>query len=351
MTHVTLRCHAGSAAQTITNTPSGATYVTVPGGYLIGDLRDEAFLVDIGGLVPTSRSADAPMDGQLYGRSMGEWTAAAAIPGPAGPQGPPGPQGTPGAASTVPGPPGATGATGPTGSTGPAGPTGATGATGPSGIDGATGPQGPTGPTGSQGPVGVAGATGAQGIQGPQGIQGTAGAQGPPGSTGPAGPSAVSVNAGNTLTLGSDSLIYGGKGITDGSNAAAGNVGEVLSAGQATAQSMTTNVTLNIATLSLTAGDWAVDGVAIFTPSASPSALAAAVTSASATLPTAAQLVTGAGAMNQLRLTFGNALVQTMPTGRTRVNLSAASSIYLAAQGTFTGTCTATGYISARRMR
>ena len=49
---------------------------------------------------------------------------------------------------------------------------------------GPAGPPGPAGPTGATGPTGSTGATG------------------------PAGPSAVSVNAGNTATLGSDSLIF-----------------------------------------------------------------------------------------------------------------------------------------------
>ena len=67
---------------------------------------------------------------------------------------------------------------------GPAGPPGADGAPGPAGPAGADGPQGP------QGPQGPAGADGAQGLQGLQ------------------GPTAVSTNAGNSATLGTDSLIY-----------------------------------------------------------------------------------------------------------------------------------------------
>jgi hypothetical protein len=118
--------------------------------------------------------------------------------GATGAQGPQGLQGPAGADSTVPGP------TGPAGATGPAGPTGPKGADstvpGPTGPAGATGPVGPTGPTGAASTVpGPPGATGATGPAG------STGAQGP---TGPAGPSAVSTNAGNTATLGTDSLIY-----------------------------------------------------------------------------------------------------------------------------------------------
>jgi hypothetical protein len=135
-------------------------------------------------------------------------------------------------------------------------------------------------------------------------------------------------------------------------NAAAGNIGEQLAASQTTAISLTTAVTANIATIALTPGDWSVSGVVVFTPSAAPSALAAAIGSTSATLPTAAQVATGTGNMTQYRLTFTSAQPQTMQTGITRVNVSATTNVYLTAQGTFaSGTLTATGYISARRVR
>jgi hypothetical protein len=134
-------------------------------------------------------------------------------------------------------------------------------------------------------------------------------------------------------------------------NAAAGNTGEQLAVSITTPVSLTTNTTVNLGSLPLTPGDWVVAGVIVFTPSAAPSALAAAVATISATLPTAAQIAAGTGNMTQYRLTFTSAQIQTMQTGPTRVNVSAAATIYLAAQGTFTGTCTATGYMSARRAR
>lgn len=70
--------------------------------------------------------ADAPDDGQYYGRQNGEWVpieAAQGEQGEIGPQGPPGP-------------------------------TGAQGPTGPAGKDGAAGPTGPQGPVGPVGPAG-----------------------------------------------------------------------------------------------------------------------------------------------------------------------------------------------------
>jgi Collagen triple helix repeat (20 copies) len=279
---------------------------------------------------------------------------------------------------------------------GPQGPPGAAGPPGPQGPPGAAGTPGAQGNVGPQGPPGAAGTPGAQGNVGPQGPPGAAGT---PGSTGPPGPTAVSTQAGNLASLGSDNLTYVGtdttryaasnpsgyqtaaqvtaslgpyaltanvvpltggtmtgalslRGVADGSNAPAGAVGEQLAASQTTAVSLTTATTANIATLALTAGDWSVSGVVTFTPSAAPSALGAGVGATSATLPTAAQVAAGTGNMTQYRLSFTSAATQTMQTGITRISVNAATNVYLTAQGTFaSGTLTATGYISARRVR
>lgn len=71
-------------------------------------------------------------------------------------------------------------------------------------IPGPAGPEGPAGPPGADSTV-----------PGPEGPQGPAGADG---AAGPPGPTAVSADAGNTATLGSDSLIYvpAGSGGGDG---------------------------------------------------------------------------------------------------------------------------------------
>lgn len=141
-------------------------------------------------------------------------------------------------------------------------------------------------------------------------------------------------------------------GISNGSNAAPGQIGELLSAGQATALSMTTNATLNVVTLALTAGDWKVYGVATLTNSTAATVMGAGVSSTSATLPTAANLAAGIGALNQLRISFTAGGPNVFPTGNARVNISAAANVYLVAQATFaSGTCTASGFIAARRMR
>jgi hypothetical protein len=165
---------------------------------------------------------------------------------------------------------------------------------------------------------------------------GVAGPAGPPGPVGPTGPAAPAI------------------GVTDGSNAAAGMIGEQLSASAATGVAILTSTPSNIATLALPAGDWTLSGVVIFNAvagSATPTSLSAAIGPTSQTLPTAAQVAGGAGNVTQLRASFASQN-QTLQTGLVRVNLSAPATVYLLGQGVFaSGTLTATGYISARRIR
>jgi collagen type II alpha len=336
---------------------------------------------------------------------------AAGVDGPPGAQGPQGQQGVQG----LPGPAGPAGADGVPGPQGPQGVQGAVGAAGTSGPAGAQGVQGPPGAQGPQGPQGIPGpvavsadagntatlgsdnkvyvpstpaasnavpqmdGVGAGGVaitwarsdhvhptdtsryaaSNPAGYQTAAQVAAvlpPASSVAPAMDGTAAAGAATAWARGdhvhpSDTSRQPIKGTIAADNAAAGNIGEQLAASQTTPVSLTTNVTANIATLMLTPGDWVVAGVVVFTPAQAPSALAAAVSNASATLPTAAQIAAGTGNMNQFRLTFANGVTQTMQTGPTRVNVSASTSVYLAAQGTFTSTCTATGYISARRVR
>jgi hypothetical protein len=258
--------------------------------------------------------------------------------GPVGPQGNPGPQGIQGA----PGLPGAAGAQGPVG------------------LAGAIGPQGPQGIPGIQGNAGPQGPQGSQGTIGPVGVQGPAGPQGAIGPQGPAGPTAVSTDAGNLAKLGTDSLLLVPntsvlKGTTAADNAAAGIVGEQLATSQAVAVSLTTGVVANIATLVLTPGDWSVSGVIVFAEAANtvPTMFAAAISTMSATLPTAAQIVSGVGNMTQYNMAFTKGAVsQTMQAGICRINVSVNTNVFLVAQAAFsTAGLSATGYISARRVR
>jgi hypothetical protein len=292
------------------------------------------------------------------------------IQGPAGPQGPQGPQG-------------ATGADGAIGPIGPQGPKGDTGDAGAQGASGPAGPQGQQGVQGAQGPAGAPGSSGAQGVQGPPRSQGPQGPQGIP------GPIAVSADVGNTATLGGDGKIFvpvypagsnavpqmdgvgtGGaatawsrsdhvhpsdtsrlpvKGVTDGSSAAAGNVGEQISASITTAVTIATaGTTVNIGQITLTPGDWDLAGfVGFVAPGTVGTRYTAGISMTSATLPTPAQVAQGQAALTDISATFGKA-AQSFSTGACRMNVSANTTVYLVALGPAT---TATGFISARRRR
>ncbi len=143
-------------------------------------------------------------------------------------------------------------------------------------------------------------------------------------------------------------------GVTDGSNAAAGQIGEYISASNTAGSALTTGVGLNVATLPLPPGDWDVWGQTIFAEGANtiPTILASATSPVSATVPTPAQLAAGQGAMSQVGATMTKGLNQIMQTGPDRYNSASPQTIYLVAQATFSGgTLTVTGFISARRQR
>ncbi len=138
-------------------------------------------------------------------------------------------------------------------------------------------------------------------------------------------------------------------GVADGSNAPAGDVGEFLSATFSTAATIAASGSVvNVGSLSLTAGDWIVEGNIRFTSATAFNSPAGAVTLASATMPTFP-----AAAMFDLSptgFTAGSASIY--PTGSARVNASATVPVYLAARAAFaTGPVTVTGYLQARRRR
>jgi hypothetical protein len=136
-----------------------------------------------------------------------------------------------------------------------------------------------------------------------------------------------------------------GAGIVDGSDAATGQVGEFVTASGGSVGLSSGNVA-SVASLTLTAGDWSVDGNVQFTAAGStvPTEIIACVNS-SATLLNAIR--------TQLRATFGTgALLLIGVGGSTRWNVTAATTMYLLARSSFTaGSMTASGTIFARRVR
>ena len=153
---------------------------------------------------------------------------------------------------------------------------------------------------------------------------------------------AVSGSNGDITAL--TGLSGGISGRTDGVAAAAGVVGEVLSAATAAAVSVTSGTPLNVLSLSLPAGEYELESALLVTNSGNVTALSFGVSSTSAVLPSnwydLYSITT--------TLAAGNSSRQGMSR---RLRLSATTTVYLVAQASFTGTCTAQGYIRAMRVR
>lgn len=147
----------------------------------------------------------------------------------------------------------------------------------------------------------------------------------------------------NTLTIGALA------GTTTNDNTSAGNVGEYTSSliAVGSAVSFTTATAMNITTISVTAGDWDIEGNVNFNETSSTvSARSAGVTSTSATIPT-----DGSQGYCGVQSTVTSE-INTITLPRKRVSVSGTTTIYLVGSATFAaGTCTGFGTITARRVR
>lgn len=153
-------------------------------------------------------------------------------------------------------------------------------------------------------------------------------------------PGAVTVSG--SLTISGTAAI---KGVTDGSSASSGYIGEYLTA-TASSVSVATGTVTNIASLTLTPGDWDVDGViSVYNSSAAISSLVSGLNTTSATNPAFPYVF-------QMSATFSSGFAQRAPTPTRRVSVSANTTVYLIANVVFSsGTTTCDGFIRARRMR
>ena len=139
-------------------------------------------------------------------------------------------------------------------------------------------------------------------------------------------------------------LSGGISGRTDGAAAAAGVVGEVLSAATTTSVSVTSGTPLNVLSLSLPAGEYELESALLVTNSGNVTALSFGVSSTSAVLPS--------NWYDLYSITTTLAAGDSSRQGMSRrLRLSATTTVYLVAQASFTGTCTARGYIRAMRVR
>jgi hypothetical protein len=139
-------------------------------------------------------------------------------------------------------------------------------------------------------------------------------------------------------------------GVTNGSNAPAGDVGEFMSSDvtQANAVSTTSGTTLNVTHVSLTPGDWDCTGTVVEITASGTTAtqFTAGISTTSAALP-ALENATNGG--TNFGLNPGS--VQAMPVAPLRVNTSSAKTVFLVANFVFSGGAnTAFGNVQCRRM-
>lgn len=141
-------------------------------------------------------------------------------------------------------------------------------------------------------------------------------------------------------------------GTTAVTNASAGFVGEYISSSvnSGGAVALTTTVSTNITSIVLTAGDWDVYGsIAYFIAATTVNAARyAAISSISATLPT----IPNGGAYLQSPISITGVSTFVSPLGSIRVVIAVPTTFYLVARADFTtSTCSAYGFIGARRRR
>lgn len=150
--------------------------------------------------------------------------------------------------------------------------------------------------------------------------------------------------AGDGSTPGGNQIVASRKGVTDGSDAAAGEIGEIIS-NTASGVSITSATATNLTSITLSAGDWEIEAVARADTSTAPITLIWASTN------TASATMAGFPYSTQLSIPTSQSNQQ-IPTPRRRVTLTASTVVYLVAQVTFgSGTVTGQGFIKARRIR
>lgn len=138
-----------------------------------------------------------------------------------------------------------------------------------------------------------------------------------------------------------DALAAVDTGVTDGSDAAAGQIGEYLSASLGSV-SLGASTPTNVGSLSLTAGDWDVSGLVTITNTSNALRIVEAWVSIASATPELPAVVASSVNMGSTSLW----------AGPLRVSSAAASTVYLGAQATASaGTSSASGFIQARRVR
>jgi hypothetical protein len=136
-------------------------------------------------------------------------------------------------------------------------------------------------------------------------------------------------------------------GTTTNNNANSGTVGEFQTA-TTSSTAVTSGISLNCTSVSLTAGDWDVSGTILWTPASGTTP-----TTFNQGINTTSAVLAGLGTATLLSATYiAGANVIELSTPVVRESLSATTTVYLVGQAAFTGsTMTCGGYIRARRVR
>ena len=133
-------------------------------------------------------------------------------------------------------------------------------------------------------------------------------------------------------------------GVVDASSAAAGKLGEVLTATSAADVNLTNNVAASLISLTLTPGDWDVQGVFYTSPTgATISTIAGAISTTNSAVDAFPYKV---------QKTVSIVVTEHVQAPYRRFNVSANTTIYLTVSANFMGgTVVGRGYLSARRVR
>lgn len=154
---------------------------------------------------------------------------------------------------------------------------------------------------------------------------------------------------GNIAVTGLTTPTGGIKGTATNDAAAAGNVGELISA-QTGPTAISSTTLFNATSISLTAGDWDVNGTIYYAPAGgtTSSAIYAAINTTSASLPT----YPGSGGVQGIQAAQAAGADIILGTGTMRISIASPTTVYLVGFCAFAvSTMSATGFIRARRMR
>jgi hypothetical protein len=151
-------------------------------------------------------------------------------------------------------------------------------------------------------------------------------------------------------------------GVTDGSDAKPGAIGEYLSVHNVTGVVPAANIPKTVCSVVLPVGCWEIWGACDFTIAAiitgdplagapvMPNQLASSLSVSPDTLPTQNELIVGTGVMNLIFSPLAAGQRQVLITGQCRSNSTASITLYLVA-AVGSANATVKGYISARRVR